>query len=216
MSTTRNCSLVLLGDSYTTFAGCIPEGNWAFYPRDAVPDVTDADQTWWRQLMRMRNLRLLCNESSSGTTISTRVREVHTPADAFVSRMKRALGPEGVNGEKPQLILIMGGTNDSWLDNELGQMQHENWTDETLLQILPASCYMMDYITRNNPDALILFMLNTDLREEVAQGLVDVCAHYGVPVLALQDISKKSGHPDVEGMRQIAQQVDEWLEKLRY
>ena len=37
MKTTRDCSLVLLGDSYTTFAGHIPEGNWAFYPRAAVP-----------------------------------------------------------------------------------------------------------------------------------------------------------------------------------
>ena len=212
MSTTRNCSLVLLGDSYTTFAGCIPEGNWAFYPRDAVPDVTDADQTWWRQLIRMRNLRLLCNESSSGTTISTRVREVHTPKDAFISRMKRVLGPDGVNGEKPELILIMGGTNDSWIGNEAGELQFEGWTDETLLQVLPAACYMLDYITAHNPDASILFMLNTDLRAEIADGLTAACAHYGVKLLCLQEISKQNGHPDVAGMKQIAKQTSSALD----
>ncbi len=215
MSNTRNCSLVLLGDSYTTFAGYIPEGNTVFYPRpEAVPDVTDVEMTWWKQLIHMRNLRLLCNESSSGTTISTRVREVHTPKDAFISRMKRVLGPEGVNGEKPELILIMGGTNDSWIGNEAGALQFENWTEETLLQVLPAACYMLDYITAHNPSAAILFVLNTGLREEIADGLVAACKYYGVKVLCLHDISKQSGHPDVEGMKQIAHQIDLALNEL--
>ena len=215
MSITRNCSLVLLGDSYTTFAGHIPEGNAIFYPRlEAVPDVTDVEMTWWKQLIHMRKLRLLCNESSSGTTISTRVREVHTPKDAFISRMKRVLGPDGVNGEKPELILIMGGTNDSWIGNEAGELQFEDWTDETLLQVLPAACYMLDYITTHNPDAAILFMLNTGLREEIADGLTAACEHYGVHLLRLQDISKQSGHPDVMGMKQIAEQTDRALDAL--
>ena len=210
----RDCSLILLGDSYTTFAGHIPDGNWSFYPRDAVPDVVDVSQTWWWQLIAMRHLKLLVNESSSGTTISCRVREVHTPADAFISRMKRALGPDGAAGEKPQLILIMGGTNDSWIGNEAGQLQFDSWTDEDLLQVLPAACYMMDYIIRHNPQAEVRFMLNTDLREEIADGLKAACAHYGVPVLELKDVSKQSGHPDAEGMRQIARQVDAWLDGM--
>ena len=45
MKHTRGCSLVLLGDSYTTFAGHIPQGNWVYYPREDVPDVTDVEQT---------------------------------------------------------------------------------------------------------------------------------------------------------------------------
>jgi len=215
MSITRNCSLVLLGDSYTTFAGHIPEGNTVFYPRlEAVPDVTNVEMTWWKQLIHTRNLRLLCNESSSGTTISTRVREVHTPKDAFVSRMKRVLGPNGVNGEKPELILIMGGTNDSWIGNEAGELQFDGWTDENLLQVLPAACYMFDYIKTYNPDATILFMLNTGLREEIAEGLSAACKHYGIKLMHLQNVSKQSGHPDVLGMKQIAEQTNRILDEL--
>ena len=215
MRTTRNCSLVLLGDSYTTFAGHIPEGNTIFYPRlEAVPDVTDVEMTWWKQLIQMRNLHLLCNESSSGTTISTHVRDVHTTKDAFISRMKRVLGSDGVNGEKPELSLIMGGTNDSWLGTDAGKLQFENWTDETLLQVLPAACYMLDYITTHNPDAAILFVLNTDLRKEIASGLIAACKHYSVNILCLHDISKQSGHPDVLGMQQIAYQVNRALDAM--
>ena len=108
----------------------------------------------------------------------------------------------------------MGGTNDSWIGNEAGELQFEGWTDETLLQVLPAACYMLDYITTHNPDAAILFMLNTGLREEIADGLMAACAHYGVKLLQLQEISKKSGHPDVEGMKQIAHQTDLALNEL--
>ena len=215
MSIPRNASLVLLGDSYTTFAGYLPEGNYVYYPNpQSVPDVTDVEMTWWKLLIRKQHLRLLCNESSSGTTISARVRETHNPGDAFISRMKRVLGPDGVNGEKPQLILIMGGTNDSWIGNEAGELQFENWTDETLQQVLPAACYMLDYITTHNPNAAILFMINSELREEITEGLAAVCEHYGVKTLRLQDISKQNGHPDILGMQQIAHQVDLALNEL--
>lgn len=214
MSITQNASLVLLGDSYTTFAGHLPEENYVYYPNASVPEVTDVEMTWWKQLIHMRGLRLLCNESSSGTTISTRVRETHTANDAFINRMKRVLGPEGVNGEKPEVVLILGGTNDSWIGNEAGELQFENWTDETLPQVLPAACYMLDYITTHNPNAAILFILNSELREEITEGLASACAHYGVKVLRLKDISKQNGHPDILGMQQIARQVDQALNEL--
>lgn len=214
MKHTRACSLVLLGDSYTTFAGYIPQGNWVYYPREDVADVTDVEQTWWRRLIRMRGLRLLANESSSGTTLSTRVREEHTVADAFVSRMRRVLGPEGVGGERAELILIFGGTNDSWMDNEAGALQFSDWGEADLRQVLPATCCLLDFVTRHNPDATILLIVNTDLREEIAQGLAAACAHYGVPALQLRDISKHNGHPDARGMEQIAQQVDRALDNL--
>lgn len=214
MSITRNCSLVLLGDSYTTFKGYLPENNYVFYPHEAVPDVTNVEMTWWKQLIHMRSLHLLCNESSSGTTISNRVRETHTTADSFINRMKRVLGPNGVNGEKTNLILIMGGTNDSWIGNEAGELQFEGWTDESLMQVLPAACYMLDYITTNNPDAVKLFLVNNGLREEITEGLVAACEHYGVSVHRLHDISKQFDHPDAEGMKQIAWQANETLDKL--
>ena len=211
MSAIQNRSLVLLGDSYTTFKDHIPEGNYVYYPREAVPDVTDVEMTWWRILIRKHDLRLLCNESSSGTTISAKVRETHTIKDAFINRMKRVLGPEGVNGQKPELIIIMGGTNDSWIGNEAGQMQLGEWTDENLLQVIPAACYMLDYITAHNPSAQILFLINCGLRPEIESGLISACTHYGVPFHLLQNISKQNGHPDVEGMRQIAQQAEQAL-----
>lgn len=41
--------IYILGDSYSTFEGCIPEGNasWYFRAPSDNTDVTDKKQTWW-------------------------------------------------------------------------------------------------------------------------------------------------------------------------
>ncbi len=204
----EHCTLSILGDSYSTFEGEVPEGNYIFYPMAEIDDVTAAKDTWWYQLIRMRDMRLLINDSSSGTTVSTSVREQHRVEDAFVMRMRRSLSALGINGEKPDCVLLFGGTNDDWLDVPLGVPQYSDWQAADLRQILPAYCCMLDYVQKNNPDAAIYAILNTDMKPDVTRGIRDVCAHYGIPCIVLDGISKKCGHPDRLGMRQIAEQVD--------
>ena len=104
-------TLSILGDSYSTFKGWLPEGNYIYYPNENVPDMTRAEDTWWQLLIAKRGFRMLINDSSSGTTVSTSVRPEHVISDAFVMRMKNSLSENGVNGEKPDCILLFGGTD---------------------------------------------------------------------------------------------------------
>ena len=203
----ENKRVVILGDSYSTFKGCVPEKNYIYYPNEAIEDVASAADTWWSLLIEKCGLELLLNDSSSGTTISTRVRPTHTIEDAFISRMKHSLSEQGVNGEKPDVILIFGGTNDSWIDNEAGEVQYENWTDEDLKKTVPAYCYLIDYVQKNNPLAKIVCIFNCDIREEIQRGQAQACAHYGVTGVQLEGVSKINGHPDKLGMQQICDQV---------
>lgn len=207
----KQSTVTILGDSYSTFAGGVPEGNYLYYPNSAIPDVATMEDTWWRLLIQRRNLRLLVNDSSSGTTISARVRPNHTLADAFISRMKRCLSRAGVNGETPNLILIFGATNDSWIDNPIGQLQFENWSDEDLKAVLPAYCHLLDYVTAQNPQAQVVGVINCDLKPEIQQGIAAACQHYGALPVQLHDLSKINGHPDRLGMQQICDQIDEAL-----
>ena len=92
-------TLAILGDSYSTFEGWLPEGNYIYYPNENVPDMTRAEDTWWQLLIAKRGFRLLINDSSSGTTVSTSVRPEHVITDAFIMRMKNSLSAAGVNGE---------------------------------------------------------------------------------------------------------------------
>ena len=201
-------TLAILGDSYSTFEGCLPKGNYVYYPNENVPDMTRAEDTWWQLLIAKRGFRLLINDSSSGTTVSTSVRPEHVITDAFIMRMKNSLSAAGVNGEKPDCILLFGGTNDGWTDVPVGENQYADWTDADLKRILPAFCYMLDYVTKQNPQAEIAAIVNTEFADDMTEGMREACAHYNVKCILLHDISKVCGHPDRQGMRQIAEQVD--------
>lgn len=210
---TRNCSVVILGDSYSTFDGYIPPHQAFYYPNpEKVPGLTRVEETWWHQLTERRGMRILKNDSYSGSTVCNHTRDGQPPESAFISRMHVSLSDEGIGGEKPDVILIFGGTNDSWLDREIGENKYAGWTQEELYRVLPAYCHLLDYVVRQNPGARILCIVNDALKPEIHAGIVEAAAHYGVQAVELEEIEKEFGHPNVRGMAQIAEQVDRALD----
>ncbi|MBE6983155.1 MAG: hypothetical protein E7435_02575 [Ruminococcaceae bacterium] len=203
---TRNCTFGILGDSYSTFQGYIPEGNRCYYPTKNVDDVLTVEQTWWHQLMKKRKLHLLMDESFSSATVCEHNREDLPEDSSFTKRAIRAFGPE--NKEKFELLFLFGCTNDSWLDREIGELQYENWRGNDLRKVLPAYCYTIYQLKTHNPEATVVAIINTDLKEKIREGMIQAGEHYGIHNVILSDISKQNGHPDALGMTQIAEQVD--------
>ncbi|MBQ8359863.1 MAG: hypothetical protein IJX37_08200 [Oscillospiraceae bacterium] len=202
-------SFGILGDSYSTFEGYIPEGNACYYPRpEAVDDVLQVEQTWWHRLMTRNNMRLLVNDSFSGATICTHVRETQTKIAAFTERAKRSFSGD----IQPNYIFVFGGTNDNWLERTVGQPQYSNWTEEDLKRTLPAFCFVLDYLVQKNPQATIVVPVNTGFKPELVDGMLEAAAHYGAVIVCLADIDKKNGHPSALGMGQIADQVEAVLQ----
>ena len=64
-------NVLLLGDSYTTFKGYIPEGNAAYYSTSekSITDAVQVEQTWWHQVISKTESNLVLNESWSGSTV---------------------------------------------------------------------------------------------------------------------------------------------------
>ena len=62
---------IILGDSYSTFAGHVPEGYAVWYPTPYEDDTAtrDVSQTWWYQVMEEAGLNLLLNNSWSGSPL---------------------------------------------------------------------------------------------------------------------------------------------------
>ena len=210
---TRNCTFGVLGDSYSTFKGWIPEGNRRYYPLPTdVEDVLSVEQTWWHLLMQKRDLQLTVNDSFSGATVCEDNREGYPEDSSFTRRAKRSFCNE--NAGKSQLIFLFGCTNDSWFDRTIGVDQYENWTEADLQQILPAYSYTIHTLKSNNPDAAIVAIINTDLKEEIRDGMIRAGEHYGIVNVILADIAKQNGHPTALGMTQIAEQVDAALDLI--
>lgn len=200
-------SISILGDSYSTFEGYLqPKTNSWWYssaPRNET-DVTSVEQTWWHKFIKENGYQLCMNNSFSGATIcNTGYNKEDFTERSFVTRMTE-LG-------YPDIILIFGGTNDSWAGSPIGEYKYGGWTKDDLYKFRPAMAYMLDHMIHNYMNVEIYFLLNTELKPEISESIRTVCEHYGVACVELHDIDKKSGHPSVKGMEQISQQLKEFM-----
>ncbi len=194
----------ILGDSYSTYERyTTPSTNeqWYFEPRrDSRTDVSDVTQTWWHLLCTDKKLKLDTNNSYSGSTICfTGYGGEDYTARSFVTRAA-SLGC-------PDIILVFGGTNDSWANAPLGELKFDGIERDELFNYRQAVSYLAKYLTTRYPNTDIYFILNDGLKAEIGDAMRKVCQHYGISLIELKDISKTNGHPNIKGMKQIAEQV---------
>ena len=206
-------TLSILGDSYSTFRGWIPEGNSCYYPNpQSVDDVLRVEQTWWNRMISRNGMRLLCNESYSGATVCTQTREGQPLESSFTVRAHYLKFFTDEDGNGPELIILFGCTNDSWLDRTVGQVKFENRAAEDLRAVLPAYCETLEVLRQENPGAKVVCVINTDLKAEISRGILAAAAHYGAAAVELENIDKQNGHPSALGMAQIADQIQAALD----
>lgn len=209
----------VLGDSYSTFVGYVdPESNDIWY--DTMPnnhtDVTSVEQMWWYKVANAMEWSVEKNNSFSGSLISNfsdfEAGNYYAP-NSFLRRMD--------NLGNPDVIFILGGTNDVWQDAPFGDYVYEDWTEEQLCSFRPALAYLLGYTIQQYPKAKIYFLLETSpcpggITEETRLNLIEsthrITSHYGVDCIDLE-IHKDWWHPDVKGQNDIARQVLEVLER---
>ena len=194
----------ILGDSYSTYQGCNPDGYAPFYP-DANNDVKSVEQTWWSLYIKAKGYELEKNNSWGGTTIcGTGFFSRDVTASCFLSRVYM-LG-------NPDIIFVFGGTNDAWQRSPIGEYKFSDWTREDCMTFRPALACLLDMLQKRYPKAKIYSLLNSELREEINESMRVVCKHYGVQLIELHDIEKQNGHPSISGMKSICEQLLEAID----
>ena len=86
-------NILIIGDSYSTFEGCVPNGNsvWYFSNENLEQtDVCNKEQTWWWQLLNETDSKLILNESFSGSTVCNTERPT-IPHTSFVYRLNNLI-----------------------------------------------------------------------------------------------------------------------------
>lgn len=186
----------ILGDSYSTFTGWMPEGYHTWYGPGRGNDVQRVEDTWWHRLIDDNGLVLELNNSFSGSTICN---TGHNGADysdrSFVSRSASL-------GDNPDIIYVFGGTNDDWVNAPLGE-----WGGKNLYEVRPAVETMLQNIKGSYPEALCVVIINTEFRKEIEEILIEACEAENVPYVKLRAIDKQVKHPSVSGMKEISRQV---------
>ena len=195
-------SISILGDSYSTFKGyVVPDTNAVWYPQKPENnDVQDIRQLWWHQLIREHGYRLCQNNSFSGATICNTGYDKEDYSDRSFCTRLWYLGD-------PDIILMFGGTNDSWAHSPIGDYQYGDWEKSDLYKFRPAIAYLLANLQNRYPGTEIYVIINTELGDDVTSSMKTVCDHYNVKYIELKDIEKQWGHPSQKGMQAIAEQV---------
>lgn len=208
-------NIFIMGDSYSTFGGYIPEGYACYYGigRENVAQVSEMGKTWWGLLAKEMDYNVVMNDSYSGSTVCTSVRDGQPITAAFVKRLDKYI-EEGFFEKNPiDTFFVFGGTNDNWLGRPMGETLYEGWNEENLKCILPAFCYLLDRLTKQKNIGRVVVIFNTALKPVLVDGVKEACERLGADYIQLSNIEKDFGHPNETGMAQIAQQLGEFLSK---
>ena len=201
----------ILGDSYSTFEGYVdPETNdvWHY---DQI-GLTSVEQIWWWKVATETGWVLEQNNSFSGSLVCNMNASDYYGPYSFIRRMN--------NLGNPDVIFILGGTNDVWNGAPFGDYVYSDWTEEQLCSYRPALAYLFDNMQRLYPNAKLYFVLETNpcpggISEESRLNLIGsthrIANHYNVDFIDLYDVHKTWWHPDIRGQKAIANQVLEYL-----
>lgn len=207
-------NIYILGDSYSTFKGFIPETHASWYKpiRQEYTDVNDVEQTWWKIVLNNTESNLILNDSWSGTTICHTGYNGDDRSDrSFVTRFDKLVEEDFFNNKKIDTVIVFGGTNDNWANSPLGEPKYSDWTKDDLYKVLPTIWYLFDRLKTALPNARIIAIMNTDFKKEIADNLIKASEYYGGECLQLKNIDKINGHPCITGMKQIAEQVLDFI-----
>ena len=205
----------ILGDSFSAFEGYVdPDSNDVWYcpPPYNNTDVTQVEQMWWHKVATKMGWILDKNNSFSGSLICNfygyNAGPYYSP-HSFIRRMD--------NLGNPDVIFILGGTNDVWNGAYYGEFVYSNWTEGQLEQYRPALAYLFENLKQLYPKAKVYFMIDMSLADfdNTGQLFVEsahtIAHYYGIDCIDLHNIHKDWAHPNAEGQNDIAEQVIDYL-----
>lgn len=140
------------GDSISTFTGYIPENYSKFYPE--YGEIKTVEETWWMQVIRRTGMELCRNASYSGSMVSGQSQDNYD--GAFACGNQRMADLASAEGERPDVILILMGTNDLLSNIPLGSYDGVSAVQEGYVQnFSEAYGLMLDKMHMWYPDAEI-------------------------------------------------------------
>ena len=203
--------LLIIGDSYSTFEGYIPEGYAVYYDKAGTrpgTGVRSVEDTWWHIFSRETGMEIIENNSWSGSTVCYTGRGGDcSRSSSFIYRLRCLCDSDFRGKGAPDTLIIFGATNDSWIDAPLGEAKLSGFEESDLYSVRPAVADIIYEAKAALPKTRIVYVINTGLKPEISAHVKAASERYGTEYVELSDIDKVSGHPTALGMRQIADQV---------
>ena len=202
---------LIIGDSYSTFRGYVPQGYEVYYAEEIIreTDLTDVRDTWWYQVMEEGDFRLLLNESWCGAPIGYTGYDGEdcSKSSSFIHRLRQLRDKGFFRSQEIHTVFVFGGTNDSWCEAPLGEMQLANWKEEDLYCVLPAICCFFHELRSLLPKAEIYCLINRGLKPEITRCMLESCKNHSMIPVTFDRMDTMGDHPTVKGMKEIKESV---------
>ena len=202
----------VLGDSYSALSGYVtPSTNAVWYPADGN-DVDSQQEMWWYQFGKGLGIDVERINAYSGSRVAND--SAWGTDNCFIARAQ--------NIGNPDIILVMGGTNDVWNGVAQGEYVYSDWSENDLTTFRGALAYLLNYLL-SNYTAKVVFLCNTinnalspdeahyPFCYEYYVSAHTVCDHYGVDVIDFS-VNVYGNHPTSYGMRQINHLLMEYFD----
>ena len=244
LSSLEDKTISIQGDSISTFAGTITDGNATYYST-SHKFVNSIDATWWGLLINECRMRLIRNDAWSGSRISG-------TGDNAMCSVARCSNIKHINSTvdtyqygAPEIIVVMAGTNDVSGNVEIGTADGAVTTYmgafKTMLANLKSQCRNAKIVVFQLYRGNVLDYANSGGKHqyEYQEAMANLCRRYGVYYIgpehfdlsfpnlqyytcdnSLSDYGPPTYtsadylHPNMQGMERIYAGVRAYLESL--
>ena len=244
LSSLEDKTISIQGDSISTFAGTITDGNATYYSASHKL-VNSIDATWWGLLINECRMRLIRNDAWSGSRISG-------TGDNAMCSVARCSNIKHIDSTvdtyqygAPEIIVVMAGTNDVSGNVEMGTADGAVTTYmgafKTMLANLKSQCRNAKIVVFQLYRGNVLDYANSGGKHqyEYQEAMANLCRRYGVYYIgpehfdlsfpnlqyytcdnSLSDYglptytSADYLHPNMQGMERVYAGVRAYLESL--
>ena len=244
LSSLEDKTISIQGDSISTFAGTITDGNATYYSA-SHKFVNSIDATWWGLLINECRMRFIRNDAWSGSRISG-------TGDNAMCSVARCSNIKHINSTvdtyqcgAPEIIVVMAGTNDVSGNVEMGTADGAVTTYmgafKTMLANLKSQCRNAKIVVFQLYRGNVLDYANSGGKHqyEYQEAMANLCRRYGVYYIgpehfdlsfpnlqyytcdnSLSDYGPPTYtsadylHPNMQGMERVYAGVRAYLESL--
>ena len=244
LSSLEDKTISIQGDSISTFAGTITDGNATYYSA-SHKFVNSIDATWWGLLINECRMRLIRNDAWSGSRISG-------TGDNAMCSVARCSNIKHIDSTvdtyqygAPEIIVVMAGTNDVSGNVEMGTADGAVTTYmgafKTMLANLKSQCRSAKIVVFQLYRGNVLDYANSGGKHqyEYQEAMANLCRRYGVYYIgpehfdlsfpnlqyctcdnSLSDYGPPTYtsadylHPNMQGMERVYAGVRAYLESL--
>lgn len=244
LSALEDKTISIQGDSISTFAGTITNGNATYYSA-SHKFVNSIDATWWGLLINECRMRLIRNDAWSGSRISG-------TGDNAMCSVARCSSIKHIDSTvdtyqygAPEIIVVMAGTNDVSGNVEMGTADGAVTTYmgafKTMLANLKSQCRNAKIVVFQLYRGNVLDYANSGGKHqyEYQEAMANLCRRYGVYYIgpehfdlsfpnlqyytcdnSLSDYGSPTHagadylHPNMQGMERVYAGVRAYLESL--